>query len=294
MLKSMTAFGRASSATEMGQFTIEIQSVNRKFLEINVQLPRELSYFDIEIKKWLQPFITRGQVSVKVTASFEGRAPFTVVPNLALARQMKEAWLTIAAQLGLNQEEIGVGLLSQSEDILCYEENRCEEDSYRQVLKQVLDQAMTGFMLMKSQEGALLQADLLSRSEKARQAMKIIEERTPHATKKYREKLVGRLEELLPGHVENEERILREIALFAEKIDITEEMTRFFCHLLRFEALIEGADSSVGKTLEFVLQELGREVNTIGSKSSDIEIAKRVIDIKSELERMREQIQNIE
>lgn len=294
MLKSMTAFGRASFNTDMGHFTVEIQSVNRKFLEINVQLPRELSYFDVEIKKWLQPFITRGQVSVKVTASFDGKAPFVVVPNLALARQIKEAWVTIAKQLELDKRDIDLGLLSQSEDILRFEENRHEEEVYRQILKQVLDQAVAGFMRMKSQEGDVLQADMLSRSEKVRQAMTIIEERTPYATKKYREKLMGRLEELLPEHVENEERILREVALFAEKIDIAEEITRFFCHLTRFEELMQGADTSVGKTLEFILQELGREVNTIGSKSSDIEIARLVIDIKSELERIREQIQNIE
>lgn len=294
MLKSMTAFGRASFQNEMGQFTIEIQSVNRKFLEINVQLPRELSYFDVEIKKWLQSFILRGQVSVKVMASFEGKSPFIVVPNLALAKQIKEAWSTIAKQLELDQGVIDLKLLSQSEDILLFEENRHEEENYRQVLKQVLDQAVTRFMQMKSLEGAVLQSDILARSEKIRHAIAIIEERTPYATKKYREKLMGRLEELLPEHVENEERILREVALFAEKIDIAEEITRFSCHLIRFEEVVQGADSSVGKTLEFILQELGREVNTIGSKSSDIEIARLVIDIKSELERIREQIQNIE
>ncbi|CUI17003.1 conserved hypothetical protein [Candidatus Protochlamydia naegleriophila] len=294
MLKSMTAFGRANFNTEMGHFTVEIQSVNRKFLEINVQLPRELSYFDVEIKKWLQPYITRGQVTVKVMASFEGKAPFIVVPNLALARQIKEAWSTIAKQLELDGESIDLELLSQSEDILRFEENRHEEENYRQILKQVLDQAVAGFMQMKFQEGDVLLGDMLSRSEKIRQAMKIIEERTPYATKKYREKLMARLEDLLPEHVENEERILREVALFAEKIDIAEEITRFFCHLTRFEERIQGSDSSVGKTLEFILQELGREVNTIGSKSSDIEIARLVIDIKSELERIREQIQNIE
>ena len=116
----------------------------------------------------------------------------------------------------------------------------------------------------------------------------------PFATKKYREKLVARLEELVPGHVENEERILREIALFAEKIDITEELTRFNCHLIHFEELIHSQALSVGKTLEFVLQELNREINTIGSKSSDLDIARAVIDVKSEIERIREQIQNIE
>ncbi|CAF23384.1 YicC/YloC family endoribonuclease [Candidatus Protochlamydia amoebophila] len=294
MLKSMTAFGRATFNTEMGHFTVEIQSVNRKFLEINVSLPPELSYFDVEIKKWIHPFITRGQVSVKITASFEGKSPFIIVPNLALARQMKAAWEEIARETGFEMDEIKLSLLSKADDILLFEENRSEEDAYRRILRQVLDQALTSFIQMKSHEGAVLQGDILARAEKIRRAIKMIEERSPFATKKYREKLLARLEEILPGQIENEERILREIALFAEKIDVVEEIVRFDCHLTRFEERVQSADASVGKTLEFILQELGREVNTVGSKSSDIEIAKLVIDIKSELERIREQIQNIE
>jgi uncharacterized protein (TIGR00255 family) len=279
MLKSMTAFGRATFNTEMGHFTIEIQSVNRKFLEINVSLPPELSYFDVEVKKWLQPFITRGQVSVKITASFEGKSPFIIVPNLALARQMKAAWEEIAKETGFELGEIKLSLLSKADDLLRFEENRSEEEGYRRILRHVLDQALTSFIQMKSHEGAILQGDILNRAEKIRRAIKMIEDRSPFATKKYREKLLARLEEL---------------ALFAEKIDITEEIVRFDCHLVRFEERVQSADASVGKTLEFILQELNREVNTIGSKSSDMEIAKLVIDIKSELERIKEQIQNIE
>src|SRR4029077_2018623 len=161
-------------------------------------------------------------------------------------------------------------------------------------LKQALDMALDGFLQMKCQEGAILQADISQRLTKMGESLKIVEHKMPFATKKYREKLVARLDEIVPGHIENEERILREIALFAEKIDITEEMTRFYCHLTHFQELIHSTVLSVGKTLEFVLQELNREVNTIGSKSSDLEIARAVIDIKSELERIREQIQNIE
>ncbi|WP_068467851.1 YicC/YloC family endoribonuclease [Candidatus Protochlamydia phocaeensis] len=290
----MTAYGRASLNTDVGHFTVEIQSVNRKFLEVNVVLPRELSHFDIEIKKWLLPFASRGQITVKVTASFDGQAPFVVVPNLALAKQMKQAWDQIAHHLQVGDSKFELSLLAQADDILRFEENREEEESYRHALKHAFDQALKGFLHMKTQEGTLLQVDILNRIEKIRHWMVDIEGRAPYATKKYREKLMSRLEELLPGHVENEDRILREIALFAEKIDITEEITRFYCHLLRFEELSQSSSMGGGKTLEFILQELNREVNTIGNKSSDLEIARQVIDIKSELERIREQIQNIE
>lgn len=294
MLKSMTAYGRASLNTKAGHFVIEIQSVNRKFLDIQVILPRELSQFDIELKKWLMPYLARGQVTIKVNVFFEGGVPFIVRPNLPLARQLKAAWIEIAKDLDLDQEEFRLSLLKETEGLLSYEENREEEENYRQILKQVLEVALEGFLNMKVQEGSVLQADSVQRLEHIRQGMRIVQQKTPFATKKYREKLVARLEELLPGQIENEERILREIALFAEKIDIAEEITRFLCHLSHFEELLASTTLSVGKTLEFVLQELNREINTIGSKSSDLEIAHAVIDIKSELERIREQIQNVE
>ncbi len=294
MLKSMTAYGRSSLHTPVGHFVIEIQSVNRKFLEVNVLLPRELSQFDIEMKKWLLPHLARGQVTVKVNVAFEGAVPFIVRPNLPLARQLKEAWSEIAKELNLDKNAFHLSLLERAEGLLSYEENRDEEENYRQILKQALEEALQGFLKMKAQEGVVLQVDIAHRLEKIRQSLLVIQDKVPFATKKYRERLVSRLEELLPGQVENEERILREVALFAEKIDIAEEITRFSCHLSHFEELLQSESLSVGKTLEFVLQELNREINTIGNKSSDLEIARAVIDIKSELERIREQIQNIE
>ena len=294
MLKSMTAYGRASLNTKVGHFIVEIQSVNRKFLEVNVFLPRELSQFDIELKKWLLPYIARGQVTVKVSVTFEGAVPFIVRPNLPLAHQLKAAWDAIAQDLQLDVEDFDLSLLGRTEGLLSYEENLAEEENYREALKQTLEVALKSFLQMKTQEGAILQADIVQRFEKMRQSLQIIEQKMPFATRRYREKLVSRLEELMPGHIENEERILREIAIFAEKIDITEEMTRFYCHLGHFEEILYSQALSVGKTLEFVLQELNREVNTIGNKSSDLDIARAVIDIKSELERIREQMQNIE
>lgn len=293
MLKSMTAYGRADSTTPTGHFVIEIQSVNRKFLEVNVLLPRELSQFDIEIKKWLLPHLARGQVTVKVTAFFETSLPFVIKPNMPLARQIKQAWEQIGKELGI-QQPFDFSLLSHTEGLLGYDDNREEEENYRQILKQVLEKALQSFLNMKRQEGAMLQLDITDRLEKIRMSLKLIEEKAPYAPKKFREKLIGRIEEILPGRIENEERILREIALYAEKVDIAEEITRFHCHLTHFEELIQSTLLSVGKTLEFVLQELNREVNTMGNKSSDMDIARAVIDIKSELERIREQIQNIE
>ncbi len=294
MLKSMTAFGRAGLATRAGHFTIEIHSVNRKHLEVNVILPPELSRFDPEIKKWLMLFVGRGQVTIKVTASFEEIIPFVVRPNLPLAHQLKIAWYEIIKKLHLEEQEFRLSLLSETPGLFLYEENQGEEEIYRQTLKNVFDDTLKNFLKMKEEEGGVLQADIAQRLKMIQASVHVIEQKTPYATERYREKLMARLEEILPGHVENEDRILREIALFAEKIDITEEITRILFHLTHFEELMQSADISIGKTLEFVLQEINREITTIGNKSSNLEIARAVIDIKSELERIREQIQNVE
>lgn len=294
MLKSMTAYGRSSIKVDVGLIVVEIQSVNRKHLEINVLLPKELEHFEIEVKKWVSPSISRGNVTIKITASFDNKVPFTVRPNLPLALQVKQAWDQIAKHLQVNGCEFDLSLLADVEDIFIIEQNRENEEIYREFLKKAVELAMKGFVHMKIHEGAALQTDIAGRLVKIHQFVKMVEERTPFASQKYREKLIARLEEILPGHIENEERILREVAVFAEKIDITEEITRFFCHLTRFEEMMQSDLIGVGKTLEFILQELSREINTIGNKSSDLDIARYVIDIKSELERIREQIQNIE
>lgn len=290
----MTAYGRASVNTKVGHFIIEIQSLNRKFLEVNVMLPRELGQFDIELKKWLMPHLARGQVTVKVNVTFEGAVPFIVKPNLPLARQLKSAWDEIISELNLKEQEFTLSLFEEEKGLLSYEENHAEEENYRKALKETLEVALRGFLQMKFQEGAVLEADIIERLKIIRESLKIIETKKPFATNKYREKLIARLDEIAPGFIENEQRVLREIAIFAERVDIAEEITRFHCHLTHFEELIHSDAISVGKTIEFVLQELNREINTMGSKSSDLEISRAVIDIKSELERIREQIQNIE
>lgn len=294
MLKSMTAYSRATFQSEIGDFVIELQSVNRKHLEIIVSLPKELSCFEIELKKWLTPHVSRGQISLKVSVSYENTSPVIVHPNLPLAKQLKQAWTAIAKQCGLKQEEFDISLLANVEGILLFEENTLEEDRYSQALRQALQLAIEKFTRMKIHEGLALQGDILERLKKIEQWIKLIELKAPSASLKYRNKLISRIEELLPGKAENDERILREVALFADKTDIAEEVTRFMCHMTYFEELIYSETSTVGKNLDFVIQELNREVNTIGSKASDLEISRYVIDIKSELERIREQIQNVE
>lgn len=295
MLKSMTAYGRACVVTALGRFVVEIQSVNRKFLEINTVLPKEFLRFDGEIKKWIASSIMRGQINVKVSVALEQTTPLVVTPNLPLARQIKAAWDKIAEDLQLEDNQgFRLSMLAQETGVLLYDENIEEEQEYLKGFRQAVESALKGLIEMKIREGNELQKDIEARLSRLKNWIAQVAVKAPEATKKYRQKLVERLQEVLPGCVENEEKILREVCVFAERVDIAEEITRFDSHLKQFSDLLNASTESIGKTLEFLLQELNREINTIGSKSSDVEVSRLVIEVKSELERIREQIQNVE
>lgn len=295
MLKSMTAYGRACSISSLGRFVAEIQSLNRKHLEINTFLPKELLRYDVDIKKWIATEVGRGQVNVKIAVSFDRSSPLIVTPNLPLARQLKSAWDAIAKELKISSEKgFSLEMLSQESGLLLYDEDIQDEEIYRQALRDVVEEALQHLMVMKHREGEILFNDIEARLKKIAIAIQEIGEKAPGATERFRQRLVERLEGVISGSIENEERILREICIYAEKIDIAEELTRFDSHLKQVDILLHSQAQGIGKTLEFLVQELNRETNTIGSKSSDVDVSRFVVDIKSELERIREQIQNIE
>lgn len=289
----MTAFGKATIAVPLGRFVVEIQSVNRKFLEINLFLPRELNRFDPEIKRWIGAAVDRGQVTVRISAHYEASAPVDVKANIPFAKQLVAALREIAKETGL-EPTLDLGQISRHEGVLCYEENLKDEGAMREALREAVSQALAQFIAMREVEGAALADDIRQRLALLARLLAAIEAIAPDSAKKHQVKLIERIEALLPGRVENEERILREIALYAEKADIAEEITRFRSHLDQFATLLAKKEGTVGKTLEFLVQELGREINTIGSKSLDAALAHLVVQAKSELEKIREQIQNIE
>lgn len=294
MLKSMTAYGRAALISSLGRISIEIQSVNRKHLEINTILPSEFFRFDADIKKWVSNVISRGQVNVKIRIIFETTSPLTALPNLPLAQQIQKAWYELAANLNIQIDDRSlVQILSNAENILLYDDLQNEE-GYKTILHQAMEQALAQLLLMKETEGNALHIDISARQDIISQMIAKVAEKAHGATIRYREKLQERLQEVLGASIENEERILREVCVFADKIDITEELIRFDSHLAQMRSILKSKEQSVGKTMEFLIQELNREINTIASKSSDAEVSGSVIKIKTELERIREQIQNIE
>lgn len=295
MLKSMTAFGRAAKRTRLGVFSVEIQSVNRKHLDLSVNLPVSFSRFETEIRKVVGNHVVRGNVSVKMGFVSDNELPVAIKPNLALWKQYKEAWELVSKELSIPFNPQAFFTSFANETALFFIEDTTEKiPDYSAAIHEVLEEALNNFIKMKLEEGKALQEDILSRWHKLRSLITEINKKSPDAVVRYRQKLSERLKELLSGGIEQDERLLKEIALYAERIDVSEEITRFDSHLNQFSDLIHSPSESVGKTLEFILQELNREINTIASKSADIEISRWVIEAKSELEKIREQIQNVE
>lgn len=289
----MTAFGRAVQQSELGRFVAEVQSLNRKFLDISVQLPRELSYLEADLRNLLSTKVQRGKVSLKIIAVYQETLPLTVLPNLPLAKQLKEAWAAISQEVGIPLEGMTLEMFAGQEGILLFQENS-NEQQYRSIVESVVVEALDALLTMKMREGEAIRQDFLLRLDCLKGGLETIGELSKEGTKRYQEKLKKRLEDILPGFLANDERILREVCIYAEKIDIAEEITRLDSHIAQFHEMLLARKEEKGKALEFILQEMHREINTIGSKSDDLNITKAVLQMKRETERLKEQVQNIE
>jgi len=291
----MTGYGKAELETELAYYVIEIQSINRKHLDISVYLPRELGRVEQDFRKWISQVLTRGQINVKLRVEYKTQTPTTLKPQLLFAEQLKEALDRINLHIGAPaQKWTAIDLVRASSSIIAYEDQGIDEERCREEVQAVCAQALQKLMSMKEKEGQALAKDLTARLSFLRDAIKEITRLSPDAVEKARQKLTQRLAELLPQLPDNEDRVLREIVLYTEKCDIAEEITRFNAHLDQLNDCIQSKETAVGKTFEFVLQEVLREANTIGSKASDVQVTRQVVAIKSEIEKLREQIQNVE
>ncbi len=294
MLRSMTAYAKCSAENETVRFTVEMQSLNRKFLECSLNMPGEFNQYDLEIRKLVAKEITRGQLNIKVFASYHRDSPIAATPNLALAKEIKKALSEIANELGISEQPFKMDWLLTNSYLISYQEKQEDADVYKRPLFEAIQAALQKLLTMKDAEGALLQHDIERRLDRLGEYIQKIEELAPESSKKYRQKLFEKLEELKPGLLQEDERLLKEVSIFAERVDITEEITRFRAHLKRVKEMVASPSTSEGKSIEFLLQEFGREINTIGSKCQDAAIAHLVVNAKSEIEKIREQIQNVE
>jgi uncharacterized protein (TIGR00255 family) len=293
-LKSMTGYGSAQVREKGVLATVEILSVNRKHLDINIILPRHLSRFDPDIRKLISSAIFRGHVVVRISCVFEESSPLAVRPNLALAKELYRGWQEIARALGIPAAEIlSLSLLEKEPELFSFEETSLME-SLQPILLKAVEDALKPFLEMREREGKLLESEISAKIKKLKDTVREIEANSTLATVKLREKLLSKLKEVLPEIKIVDDRLLKEIAIFAEKVDIAEEILRLDAHLDQFIQLLEEPKNTPGKTADFILQELNREINTIGSKSLELAITRLVVHMKSELERIREQMQNVE
>lgn len=281
MLSSMTGFGRASSDAPFGRLTVEIQSVNRKYLEIFISSPKEFAQYDHEVRKWVGESVSRGQISVRIF--LEPSLNSILLPDPKVLKKLKMGWDQVAKKAGVDTKEINLPFLMQYLPAP-------KAESSDEELKSCVKEAVKALVSMKQTEGKALAKDLSQRIKELERMISEVEKQSPDATEKMRAKLKEKMEEAIGGEVE--ERLLREVAFFAERVDISEEITRFRSHIEQFKSLLK--EDIVGRKMDFLLQEMGREVNTVGSKAMDAKIAHLVVAMKSELEKVREQVQNIE
>jgi uncharacterized protein (TIGR00255 family) len=289
----MTGFGTATAATPGGRLSVELRSVNHRFSEVQLRVPRELAPLEDRVRGIVQARVYRGRVEVVVAREDGSRRPRTIRADLDLAATYARALRDVAGAVGASGE-LTLSQVAGLPDVLRIEDERVDVDALWPLLEPAVQAATEALVVMRAAEGQRLAGDLLSRVTALERMVEEIALRSRDVVRAYSERLRARLAELLDETPVDEARIATELALLAERSDITEELTRLRSHLVQFGQTIAGEDGALGRKLEFILQEMARETNTIGSKANDLEITRTVIMMKSELESLREQIQNVE
>lgn len=288
---SMTGFGRADATVEKGLLVVELQSVNRKHLDIVISLPKELSSFEVLVRKMLQKGLERGQVTARFFFSVEGYNGLSE-EDLHSLKHWKHQWEHVASALGVSKEEITLPFLLEQIEKSGLQSSYTGKE-WEKTLTQLTQSALKALISMREKEGVRLKKDLLKSLKMIEKSLEKIVKRSPIIEKNLRSKLEKKLEEF--AHLsDQEERLRREAAFYLTKMDIQEEITRLYSHLEETESLLFSSKKSVGKEMEFLLREMSREIHTASVKSSDQITLKNALVIKAELERIKEQIQNVQ
>lgn len=292
MIRSMTGFGRRQGAWLDGTVTVEVRSVNHRFLETSIRLPKSMGRLEDSFKKAIQEHCARGRVDLTVQLQ-GGRGGMRALQlDAELAKQYHQALRTLQRTLKLGGS-IDIGLVAGFRDIIALSEQPTEDPKLAKLAEKLGLQALQDLAKMRKKEGALLARDIQGRIDTLRELKRQVAGRAPAVAQELFARMKTRVDKLLGGEISDVSRLHQELALFADRSDITEELVRLDAHMLQFEHTVQSAES-VGKTLDFLLQEMGREINTIGSKANDATITSAVVQMKAELERIREQIQNVE
>ncbi len=292
MIRSMTGYGRYQAVVNGWDVTVELKSVNHRYFEYSSRLPRTCGFLDDKLKSYLQQEISRGKVDVYVSLDAVEQADSVVEVNVPLAHAYYDALNELETELGL-RNDASVMNIARFPDVLVVRKTETDEQEIWNAVQQVAAVALEKFVAMRELEGVRMREDVLSRRETLLQAVAAVEERSPQTVREHMEKVETRMRELLGTATVDEQRLLTEAAIFADKIATAEETVRLRSHLDQLQDLVN-SDEPVGRKLDFLVQEINRETNTIGSKASDLQLAQVVVDMKAEIEKIREQIQNIE
>lgn len=292
MIKSMTGFGRAQKEIDGYVIAVEIKSVNHRYFEFSSRIPRQYGFLDEKLKSYINARVARGKVECFVTVDALDSETASVEVNHTLAGAYVKALHEISDRYNL-RDDFGASVISRFPDVLVVRKNEEDEEKIWSYVASVCDEALDKFISMRSVEGKKMYDDIHSRGEYILECVSYIEERSPQTVKEYNDKLVERVHELIGDVSLDEQRIIQEVAVYADKVAVAEETVRLRSHIEQLNSFIL-SEEPIGRKIDFLVQEINREANTIGSKANDVDIARKVVDIKSEVEKIREQIQNIE
>ena len=292
MVKSMTGFGRAVKEIDGYIISVELKSVNHRYFEFYSRCPRQYGFIDDKIKSFINSRVARGKVECYVSIEALDTDDVDVVVNHTLAGAYVSALREIAERYEL-RDSISANDVARYQDVLVVRKAEEDEEKIWSYVKAVAKEALDKFIEMRAVEGKKMYEDVYSRSQFILDTVSFIEERSPETVKEYNDKLVQRVHDLLGDVTLDEGRILQEVAVYADKVAVAEETVRLRSHIEQLREFLN-SDEAIGRKIDFLVQEINRETNTIGSKCSDVEIARKVVDMKAEIEKIREQIQNIE
>ena len=292
MIKSMTGYGKSEQTIDSLNVTVEIKSVNHRYFEFSARVPGEYGLLEEKLKKYCNSLITRGKVECYVSVEDLEEREMEVNVNETLAAGYVKALKELSERFGL-KDDISAVTLSRYPDVITLHKASEDEERIWNAVKTVAETAVSKFIEMRETEGSKLRGDILSRADYIIECVEFIEGRSPETVREYNEKLKQRMKELLGDAAVDEQRLLNEAAIYADKIAVDEETVRLRSHISQLREFMNSSEA-IGRKLDFLVQEINREANTIGSKAQDVDIAKKVIAIKAEVEKIREQVQNIE
>ncbi len=292
LIKSMTGYGRNESVLEGKKITCEIKSVNHRYSDYSVKVPRYYGFMEDRVRKFVSDYISRGKVDVYISIENFGDTDREILLNEGIAKTYIDALCQLRDSFGL-KDDISVMSVARYSEIFKTQKIEEDEEELWNMVVEVMKPAVEQFVAMREREGERILEDLSNRVEYMRSLAKKVEERSPQTVDEYKNKLYTKIKEVLEDRTVDESRILTEVAIFADKVAVNEEIVRLESHFNEFYEIVN-KNEPAGRKLDFLIQEINREINTTGSKANDIEIAKIVVELKGETEKLREQIQNVE